>query len=104
MGPRAPVGVDRALLAGVRKLPLADPGRLSDDHKAVLLVVSGHRRKGGVSTIRIGDILGLDASAYLDELERLQLIYAGPRGSSTFAGIELVEKTKNLEDSCHANT
>ena len=66
------------LLSDVRKLPLSDPGRLSDDHKAVLLVVIGHRRKGGVSKTRIGEILGLDASAYLDELLRLELVYADP--------------------------
>jgi hypothetical protein len=66
------------LLLGVRKLPLADPGRLSDGHKAVLLVVIGHRRKGGVSKTRIGELLGLDAAPYLDELVRLQLVYADP--------------------------
>jgi hypothetical protein len=46
------------LLSGVRALPLGDPGRLSDEHKAVLLVVIGHRRKGGVSKIRLGDLSG----------------------------------------------
>jgi hypothetical protein len=66
------------LLSGVRKLPLSDPGRLSDDHKAVLLVVIGHRRKGGVSKTRVGEILGLDASAYLEELRRLELVYTDP--------------------------
>jgi hypothetical protein len=67
-----------ALLSQVRKLPLAEPAGLSDRHKAVLLVVIGHRRKGGVSRTRIGDILGLDASCYLDDLARLQLVYADP--------------------------
>jgi hypothetical protein len=66
------------LLSGVRKLPLADPGRLSDEHKAVLLVVIGHRRKGGVSKTRVGEILGLDASACLEELRRLELVYTDP--------------------------
>ena len=28
----------------------------------MLLVVIGHRRKGGVSKARVGEILGLDAS------------------------------------------
>ena len=50
------------LLSGVRALPLSDPGRLSDEHKAVLLVVIGHRRKGGVSKSRLGELLGLDAA------------------------------------------
>ena len=66
------------LLSGVRALPLDDPGRLSDEHRAVLLVVIGHRRKGGVAKARIGEILGLDASAYLDDLARLQLVYVDP--------------------------
>ena len=66
------------LLCGVRALPLADPGRLSDGRKAVLLVVIGHRRKGGVAKARLGEILGLDASAYLDDLARLQLVYVDP--------------------------
>jgi hypothetical protein len=66
------------LLSGVRTLPLAEPGRLSDEHKAVLLVVIGHRRKGGVSKARVGEILGLDASACLEELRRLELVYADP--------------------------
>jgi hypothetical protein len=66
------------LLSGVRALPLDDPGRLSDGHKAVLLVVIGHRRKGGVSKTRVGEILGLDASAYLDDLARLRLVYVDP--------------------------
>jgi hypothetical protein len=66
------------LLCGVRSLPLKDPGRLSDEHKAVLLVVIGHRRKGGVSKTRVGEILGLDASACLEELRRRELVYADP--------------------------
>jgi hypothetical protein len=43
-------------------------GSLSEEHKAVLLVVVGYRRKGGVSKARVGEILGLDASRYLDDL------------------------------------
>jgi hypothetical protein len=66
------------LLSGVRKLPLAEAARLSEGHKAVLLVVIGHRRRGGVSKTRIGDILGVDASPYLEELARLHLVYADP--------------------------
>jgi hypothetical protein len=66
------------LLCGVRALPICDPGRLSDEHKAVLLVVIGHRRKGGVSKTRVGEILGMDASACLDDLARLQLVYVDP--------------------------
>jgi hypothetical protein len=66
------------LLSGVRALPLEDPGRLSDEHKAVLLVVIGHRRKGGVSKTRAGELLGLDATPYLEELARLGLVYVDP--------------------------
>jgi hypothetical protein len=74
----APKSELTGLLSGVRALPISDPGRLSEEHKAVLLVVIGHRRKGGVSKTRIGEILGLDASAYLDDLAHLQLVYVDP--------------------------
>ena len=66
------------LLSGVRKVPGVAAYTLSEEHKAVLLVVIGHRRKGGVSRTRIGDILRLDPSPYLDELRRNELIYAAP--------------------------
>jgi hypothetical protein len=67
-----------ALLCGVRKLPLREPEKLSQEHKAVLLVVIGYRRKGGVSKARVGEILSLDPSWYLDDLLRQELIYADP--------------------------
>jgi hypothetical protein len=35
------------LLSGVRRLPLKEAEALSEEHKAVLLVVIGYRRKGG---------------------------------------------------------
>jgi hypothetical protein len=47
----------------VRGLPLKEAKILSEKHKAVLLVVIGHRRKKGVSKARVGEILGLDASS-----------------------------------------
>jgi hypothetical protein len=72
------------LLCGVRALPLSDPGQLSDEHKAVLLVVIGHRRKGGVSKTRLGELLGLDATPHLEELARLQLVYADPARELAF--------------------
>jgi hypothetical protein len=72
------------LLSGIRALPLEDPGRLSDEHQAVLLVVIGHRRKGGVSKTRLGEILGLDPSACLDDLARLRLVYVDPGRESAF--------------------
>jgi hypothetical protein len=53
-------------LSGVRGLPLKEI--LSEEHKAVLLVVMGHRRKRGVSKARVGEILGLEASSILDDL------------------------------------
>jgi chromosome segregation and condensation protein ScpB len=65
-----------ALLSGVRGFPLKQIP--SEEHKAVLLVVIGHRRKGGISKARVGDILGLDASKYLDDLLREGLIYCDP--------------------------
>ena len=67
-----------ALLSGVRGLPLKETKILSEEHKAVLLVVIGHRRKGGISKARVGEILGLDASRYLDDLLSEGLIYCDP--------------------------
>jgi hypothetical protein len=52
-----------ALLSGLRRLPLKEAKTLSEEHKAVLLVVIGYRRKEGVSKRRVGEILGLDASS-----------------------------------------
>jgi hypothetical protein len=40
--------------------------------------VIGYRRKGGVSKARVGEILSLDPSSYLDDLLRQELIYAEP--------------------------
>jgi chromosome segregation and condensation protein ScpB len=64
------------LLAAARKLPVK--GSLSETQKAVLLVVIGYRRKGGVSKTRIGEILKLDPSPLLDELLRQELVYGDP--------------------------
>src|SRR6202048_1409979 len=50
------------LLSGVRRLPVKEAMILSEEHKAVLLVVIGYRQKGGVSKRRVGEIVGLDAS------------------------------------------
>jgi chromosome segregation and condensation protein ScpB len=71
-----------ALLAKERRLPVKDT--LSDEHKAVLLVVIGHRRKGGVSKTRVGEILGLNASSYLDDLLSQELIYSDPARELNF--------------------
>src|SRR4029077_6402266 len=73
-----------ALLSGVRGLPLKEAKILSEEHKAVLLVVIGYRRKGGVSKTRVGEILGLDASRYLDDLLREGLIYCDPSRELNF--------------------
>jgi chromosome segregation and condensation protein ScpB len=66
------------LLSGVRKLPGISADTLTDEHKAVLLVVIGYRHKGGVSKTRIGDILKIDPSSYLHELWKRELIYTAP--------------------------
>jgi hypothetical protein len=58
------------LLSGIRRLPVKEAMILSEEHKAVLLVVIGYNQKGGVSKRRVGEILGLDASSYLDDLLR----------------------------------
>jgi chromosome segregation and condensation protein ScpB len=71
-----------ALLSGVRGLPLKEI--LSEEHKAVLLVVIGYRRKGGVSKARVGEILRLDASSYLDDLLSQGLIYCDPSRELNF--------------------
>ena len=67
-----------ALLSGVRRLPPAATQDLSDEHRAVLLVVIGHRRRGGVSRTRVGVILGLEAGPFLDELAERDLVYIVP--------------------------
>jgi hypothetical protein len=71
------------LLARARKLPIKGP--LSEEHKAVLLVVIGHRRKGGVSKTRIGEILKLeDPSPLLDDLFTQELVYRDPSREVNF--------------------
>jgi chromosome segregation and condensation protein ScpB len=70
------------LLSGVRGLPLKE--MLSEEHKAVLLVIIGHRRKGGVSKRRVGEILGLDPSSLLDDLLSQGLIYSDPSREFNF--------------------
>ena len=40
------------------------------------MVVIGYCQKGGISKSRVGEILGLEASSYLDDLLRQELIYA----------------------------
>ena len=72
------------LLSGVRALPLKEAKILSEEHKAVLLVVIGYRRKGGVSKARVGEILGLDASSLLDDLLSQGLIYCDPSRELNF--------------------
>jgi chromosome segregation and condensation protein ScpB len=71
-----------ALLSGVRGFPLKQIP--SEEHKAVLLVVIGYRRKGGVSKTRVGEILGLEASRYLDDLLSQGLIYSDPSREVNF--------------------
>jgi chromosome segregation and condensation protein ScpB len=47
-------------------------------------VVIGYGRKGGVSKARVGEILGLEASFYLDELLSQGLIYCDPSRELNF--------------------
>jgi chromosome segregation and condensation protein ScpB len=72
------------LLSGVRGLPLKEAKILSEEHKAVLLVAIGYRQKGGVSKSRVGEILGLEASFYLDDLLSFGLIYCDPSRELNF--------------------
>jgi chromosome segregation and condensation protein ScpB len=73
-----------ALLSGVRRLPVKEAKILSEEHKAVLLVVIGYRQKGGVSRSRVGEILGLEASSILDDLLSFGLIYCDPSRELNF--------------------
>jgi hypothetical protein len=72
------------LLSGVRRLPLKEARTFSEEHKAVLLVTIGYRRKGGVSKRRVGEILGLDPSSLLDDLLSQGLIYSDPSREFNF--------------------
>jgi hypothetical protein len=67
------------LLSGVRKLPgITANTLLTDEAKAVLLVVIGYRKKGGVSKTRIGEILKLDPVPFLEDLSDRELVYTAP--------------------------
>jgi chromosome segregation and condensation protein ScpB len=72
------------LLSGLRRLPLKEASDLSEEHKAVLLVVIGYRQKGGVSKTRVGEILGLEASTILNDLLSFGLIYCDPSRELNF--------------------
>ena len=72
------------LLSSVRRLPLKEAKILSEEHKAVLLVVIGYRQKGGVSKTRVGEILGLETSSILDDLLSQELIYCDPSKELNF--------------------
>jgi len=50
----------------------------------VLLVVSGTAKRRGVSKRRVGEILGLEASSYLDDLLSQGLIYCDPSRELSF--------------------
>ena len=50
----------------------------------MLLVTIGYRQKGGVSKTRVGEILGLEAAFYLDELLSQGLIYCDPSRELNF--------------------
>jgi chromosome segregation and condensation protein ScpB len=63
---------------------LKEASDLSEEHKAVLLVVIGYRQKGGVSKTRVGEILGLEACAILDDLLSQCLIYCDPSRELNF--------------------
>ena len=72
------------LLSDVRGLPAKEAKTLSEEHKAVLLVTIGYRRKGGVSKTRVGEILGLEVSSLLDDLLSQGLIYCEPAREVNF--------------------
>jgi chromosome segregation and condensation protein ScpB len=78
------------LLSSVRRLPLKEASDLSEEHKAVLLVVIGYRQKGGVSKTRVGEILGLEASSILDDLLSFGLIYCDPSKGVEFLAADAI--------------
>jgi hypothetical protein len=75
---------ERAYGASFWRERAPDKRHPSEEHKAVLLVTIGYRRKRGVSRTRVGEILGLDASGYLEDLRRLELVYAEPSRELNF--------------------
>src|SRR5271166_1657673 len=93
------------VFGAIVKKPLKEAMILSEEHKAVLLVVIGYRQKGGVSKRRVGEILGLEASSTLDDLLSRGLIYCDPsrEGTSESARAKTAEaarkaRTKNTLD------
>ena len=56
MDPGVQVGARSASFwfSGVKRLPVKEAKILSEEHKAVLLVVIGYRQKGGISKSRVG--------------------------------------------------
>jgi hypothetical protein len=67
------------LLLGVRAVPVeTDASPLSDEDKAVLLVVLSYRRRGGVSKARIAEVLRLDPTDALERLRAEHLIRPEP--------------------------
>ena len=69
------------LLLGVRAVPVAsEAAPLSDDEKAVLVVVLGYRRHGGVSRTRISEILRIDPTEALERLCAARLIRSDRSG------------------------
>ena len=69
------------LLLGVRAVPVAsESAALSDDEKAVLVVVLGYRRHGGVSRTRISEILRIDPAEALERLCAARLIRSDESG------------------------
>ena len=66
------------LLSGVRGLPSQKAKILSEEQKAVLLVVIGYRRKGGGLQNQGGGDPRAGGSSILDELLSQGLIYCAP--------------------------
>jgi hypothetical protein len=71
------------VLAAIESVPGMPAGRtLSNDEKAVLLVIIGHRKKGGVSKTRLLEILPLrEVDTILQALATDRLIYSDPAKS-----------------------
>ena len=76
----APKAEIYGLLMGVRGVPVPAASPLSDDEKAVLVIVLGYRRQGGVSRTRISEILRIDPVEALERLCAAQLIKSDASG------------------------
>ena len=64
-----------SVLSGHRKITGELAKRMSDRHKAVLLVVLCYKGRGGVSRTRLNQVLGFESEELLRELKSWRVVY-----------------------------